>query len=193
MKRFHSCLGLALVWGTVVLPRPAADASQAGEANFMQVALLTAFGTKGKSGAFTKGSTGPLAEEVRIANGKYADVAVALEAGYVAMPCASGAAGGAMGYHYVNAAYLRDAVPDISRPQALMYEPMKDGSRKLVAVEYVTFKGPASLHGQLFNFVTAPNRYGLEPFYELHVWAWKNNPSGIFADYNPTVSCALAD
>ncbi len=38
-------------------------------------------------------------------------------------------------------------------------------------------------------FAGAPNRYGLNPFYELHVWAWKPNPKGAFADMNPTVSC----
>jgi hypothetical protein len=37
--------------------------------------------------------------------------------------------------------------------------------------------------------VGAPNRYGLPAFYELHVWAWKTNPSGMFADWNPRVSC----
>ncbi len=67
-----------------------------------------------------------------------------------------------------------------------MYEPMPDGKMELIAVEYITTKGPASLEGQLFNFTGAPNRYGLGPFYELHVWAWKANPRGAFADMNPT-------
>ncbi|MBU5860982.1 hypothetical protein, partial [Vibrio cholerae] len=57
-----------------------------------------------------------------------------------------------------------------------------DTAARAVAVEYITFKGPASLDGQLFNFNGAPNRYGLDPFYELHVWAWKPNPRGAFAD-----------
>jgi hypothetical protein len=26
--------------------------------------------------------------------------------------------------------------------------------------------------------------------YALHAWVWKNNPSGIFVGYNPTVSCS---
>ena len=33
---------------------------------------------------------------------------------------------------------------------------------------------------------------GLPAFYELHVWAWKDNPTGTFADMNPTVSCDAA-
>jgi hypothetical protein len=62
----------------------------------------------------------------------------------------------------------------------------------LIAVEYITLKGPASLGGQLFNFNNAPNRYGLPPFYELYVWAWKANPKGAFADMNMDVSCEAA-
>jgi hypothetical protein len=48
---------------------------------------------------------------------------------------------------------------------------------------------PPVLMGQLFNYVGAPNRYGLPAFYELHVWAWKSNADGVFADWNPRVSC----
>lgn len=73
-----------------------------------------------------------------------------------------------------------------------MYEPGADGKMTLIAVEYITSKGPAALQGQLFNFLGAPNRYGLGPFYELHVWAWKSNPRGAFADMNPNVTCEHA-
>ena len=131
----------------------------------------------------------PLAEQVRDANSRFKDVKVAIAEGYAPIPCASGIDGGAMGVHYVNGEYLKDEVPDIKRPQAVMYEPMPDGKMELVAVEYITSKGPAALQGQLFNFNSAPNRYGLGPFYELHVWAWKQNPTGAFADMNPNVSC----
>jgi hypothetical protein len=87
---------------------------------------------------------------------------------------------------------LKDETIDIKRPQAVMYEPAKDGRMTLVAVEYISFKGPAALEGHLFAFNRAPNRYGLDPFYELHVWAWKPNPHGAFADMNPKVSCEHA-
>ncbi|MEO8882200.1 MAG: hypothetical protein ABI377_02085, partial [Devosia sp.] len=60
---------------------------------------------------------------------------------------------------------------------------------ELMGVEYITFKGPAALQGHLFSFAGAPNRYGLDPYYELHVWAWKANPMGAFTDMNPDVSC----
>ena len=138
-----------------------------------------------------EGGRNPLAEHVRAANDRFKDVAVAVSEGYAPIPCASGIEGGAMGVHYVNAGLIGDGV-DIKHPQAVMYEPQADGKMELVAVEYITSKGPASLEGQLFNFNGAPNRYGLGPFYELHVWAWKPNPHGAFADMNPTVSCEHA-
>ncbi|RUX94570.1 hypothetical protein [Mesorhizobium sp. M7D.F.Ca.US.004.01.2.1] len=130
-----------------------------------------------------------LADMVRTANNRFENVAAATAEGYAPIPCASGITGGAMGIHYVNPTYLKDDAVDVAKPEAVMDEPMADGTLKLVAVEYITSKGPASLGGQLFNFNSAPNRYGLGPFYELHVWAWKQNPTGTFADMNPNVSC----
>ncbi|MGR3292223.1 MAG: hypothetical protein ACU0C9_13665 [Paracoccaceae bacterium] len=136
-------------------------------------------------------SANPLADLVRDANAKYQDVALAEADGYGAIPCVSGHAGGAMGIHYVNGGYLTgdDDAIDIARPEALMYEPQADGSLVLVGVEYLTFAGPASLEGHLFDFSGAPNRYGLDPFYSLHVWAWRENPMGTFAHMNANVSC----
>jgi hypothetical protein len=143
--------------------------------------------------ASTANSNGSaLVDQVRVANSRFKDVSVAVAEGYAPIPCANGIDGGAMGVHYVNAEYLKDEVADIKRPQAVMYEPLPNGKMALVAVEYIAFKGPASLQGQLFNFTNSPNRYGLGPFYELHVWAWKANPRGAFADMNPDVTCKHA-
>jgi len=135
---------------------------------------------------------GSLVERVRASNDRFKDVSVAVSEGYAPIPCASGADGGAMGIHYVNSKLIDAATIDIKQPQAVMYEPMPNGKLSLIAVEYITSKGPASLEGQLFNFNGAPNRYGLGPFYELHVWAWKANPRGAFADMNPKVTCEHA-
>lgn len=135
-----------------------------------------------------------LVEKVRAATARFADVGVAEAEGYGPIPCASGAAGGAMGIHYVNGGYLTadDNVLDVTKPEAIMYEPQADGSLVLVGVEYITFAGPAALEGHLLNFQGAPNRYGLEPFYELHVWAHRENPGGPFVDMNKDVSCEFA-
>jgi hypothetical protein len=77
-----------------------------------------------------------------------------------------------------------------------MYEQRGNGLR-LLGVEYIVpaaawhekNAAPPSLLGQTFHLVASPNRFGLESFYELHVWAWRENPHGTFADFNPRVSC----
>jgi hypothetical protein len=153
--------------------------------NFI-AALAIAFACT--SSALAAGGT-TLQNNVRNANTRFEDVSVAVREGYSPIPCASGVEGGAMGIHYVNAGLINDKTIDIAKPEAVMYEPGQGGKLKLLAVEYIALSGPASLQGHLFNFTGAPNRYGLPPFYELHVWAWKHNPTGVFADMNPTVSC----
>jgi hypothetical protein len=75
-----------------------------------------------------------------------------------------------------------------------MYEVSRRHAR-LLGVEYIVdaatwlekHDGPPVLEGQLFQFVSSPNRYGLPAFFELHVWAWRDNPSGTFADWNAGV------
>jgi hypothetical protein len=139
-----------------------------------------------------------LARDVRQATQKFLDVNAATAAGYVSTEnCVSGPNQGAMGVHYINGAFISDAVLDVQRPEVLVYEP-RDGQLRLVAVEYfvdaqqwdAANQAPPVLGGQLFNYVGAPNRLLLPAYYELHVWAWKGNHSGVFSDWNPKVSCA---
>src|SRR5215468_10225254 len=156
-----------------------------------RLALLSLAAVANIGEALSVDGSGSLVDRVRAANDRFKNVSVAMSEGYTPIPCASGD-GGAMGIHYVNSKLIEAATIDIKYPQAVMYEPMPDGKLALIAVEYITSKGPASLEGQLFNFNGAPNRYGLGPFYELHVWAWKANPRGAFADMNPKVTCEHA-
>jgi hypothetical protein len=154
------------------------------------LAVLSLFAV-GTTVAAAVADNSPLTAQVRAANDRFRDVAVAVTEGYAPIPCASGVDGGAMGVHYVKSSLIGETV-DIKQPQAIMYEPKPDGKMELIAVEYITTKGPASLGGQLFNFTGSPNRYGLPPFYELHVWAWKANSRGAYADMNRSVSCEHA-
>jgi hypothetical protein len=102
---------------------------------------------------------------------------------------------GGMGIHMVNTSLL-DGTIDSKRPEVLVYEPRDNGKLRLVAVEYVVFQSdwkgsaPPALFGQTFDFADASNRYGLPPFYALHAWVWKQNPSGLLYAWNPTVDCA---
>jgi hypothetical protein len=139
-----------------------------------------------------------LVDVARAATAQFVDPEVALAAGYVPKPfCVSSPNQGAMGVHYVNAALVTDGQLDPERPESLVYE-SKNGRLRLVAVEYIVFADawdahnpkPPALFGQLLNYVAAPNRFGNPNFYELHVWAWKDNPFGTFVDWNPRVSCA---
>jgi hypothetical protein len=135
---------------------------------------------------------------VRQATAAFHDLSAAEDAGYGPFYlCTDQAGEGAMGQHYVNGGLVGDPAIDPLAPEALVYEPMPGGGYRLVGVEYVTFQdawdanhaNPPSLFGRTFALVGAGNRYGLPAFYELHVWLWRPNPSGIFNDWNPSVSC----
>ena len=126
------------------------------------------------------------------------DAQAAVAAGYeLSGGCVSGPEEGAMGVHYVNTALVGDGVLDAARPEVLVFEPQQNGRLQLVAAEFIVLAEqwnasnphPPVLHGQHFHFVPAPNRTGLPAYYELHVWAFKRNPRGTFADWNPRVSC----
>jgi hypothetical protein len=142
------------------------------------------------------GSTG-LVHEVRQATRSFHDVTVAIASGYAsAGSCVSAPEMGAMGVHYPNGALVADGLLDAQRPEVLIYE-QRGGRLRLLGVEFVVIAaqwdaanaGPPVLMGQHFHYVGSPNRYRLPPFYELHVWAWKDNSSGMFVDWNPAVSC----
>ncbi len=122
---------------------------------------------------------------------------------------------GAMGIHYLNPELLgitsTDPIvdgtstnTDWSRPSVLIYEPQADGSLELVAVENLVFikaweaagnKQPPSFHGVPFErMVDDPateidEAHGFEPHYDRHVWLYRENPKGVFAPFNPAVSC----
>ncbi len=91
---------------------------------------------------------------------------------------------GGMGVHYVKGI---DGVVDVTHPEALVYEVGEHGHLRLVAVEYIVPDSlvdpanPPALFGQQFH------HHEFLPVYVLHVWVWKHNPSGTFADWNPRV------
>jgi hypothetical protein len=127
---------------------------------------------------------------LRGATSAFTDFSRAQAAGYTEKltDCMSDATGG-MGYHYGKVAFI-DGNARLLEPEILMYEPQRDGSLQFVGIEYVV---------PLSASATPPTLFGL-PFHRneafqlwvLHVWLYRDNPSGLFSDWNPTVSCAAA-
>lgn len=123
---------------------------------------------------------------------------------------------GAMGIHYFRPDLLGISGPpnprvdgigthtDFNRPAILIYEPQADGSLALVAVENLVFakawhaagnQRPPSFHGVEYDSMkddpatSIDEAHMFEPHYDRHVWLYRDNPNGMFAQFNPNVSC----
>jgi hypothetical protein len=143
---------------------------------------------------------GPLpadVQDVRAAVARYHSVARAAADGYfAASPCESSPAG-TMGIHFINPALFGPGI-DPLKPEILVYLPGADGSMKLVAVEYfsvdadqdlATAEDKPSVLGQPFDGPMLGHTPTMPIHYDLHVWLAENNPAGLFAQWNPAISC----
>jgi hypothetical protein len=142
--------------------------------------------------------SGTLVKAVREATARFQDVAVAESEGYtLQFGCVTGGDYGAMGLHYVKGPFVMDGELDVNRPEIIIYEPTVGGAPRMTGADYLVLAdawdakhdGPPQLMGQLFHYFEAPNRFGLPAFYTLHVWAWKENPSGTFVNWHNNVKC----
>lgn len=122
-----------------------------------------------------------------------ADVARAAGWNRAISPCVESPMGG-MGYHVANLDELINPGLSLLRPEALLYAPTEDGSMEFLGVEYIVaiedldYAGPApELLGQAFHLNP------VQSIWALHVWTAKPNPEGIFAAWNPDVSCEFGD
>jgi hypothetical protein len=134
---------------------------------------------------------------IRNATDPYQDLNVALEDGFVQLfDCTVNPnnAAEAMGQHYINPDRV-DSSLKLTEPEVLMYEPQPDGSMALVAVEYIVFEHdwskpqPPKFLGQTLKRKEYVGLHQVDPFFEVHAWVWKDNPTGVFADWNTDVSC----
>ena len=133
-----------------------------------------------------------------LATAKYLDVRQAIADGYVRQgPCVVSPAG-TMGVHFENAALMADPALDVERPEILVYVDMGNGFWRLVALEYwsadadqnlATANDRPSLFGVPFDGPMPGHSPFMPVHYDLHVWNWEFNPSGMFAMFNPMVFC----
>jgi len=135
---------------------------------------------------------------VRESTVRFKDVRIAEAEGYgLQFGCVSGPDAGAMGMHFVNFPLVLDGELDATHPEIVIYEPLPNGQLRLIGADYLVLAdawnakhaSPPELMGQLFHFFESPNRFGLPPFYTLHVWAWKDSPTGAFVNWHTNVSC----
>ena len=162
---------------------------------------------------------------VRMATERFRDVNVALAEGYVRDPMnlcdTADMMGqprelGAMGIHFFRPDLLGIAGPpnprvsgtgthtDFRSPSILIYEPQRDGSLELVAVENLVFidawekaghKERPSFRGVPYDRMAddpatkIDEAHMFEPHYDRHVWLYRENPNGVFAQFNPDVTC----
>ena len=124
------------------------------------------------------------------------DFDAAVDAGWSAQitPCLAAPGLGTMGFHYGNLGFIQDGgAIDLLQPELLLYEPTKNGKLRFVGVEYIVpftdrpaTATPPTLLGQEFDLVSDAGLWG------LHIYVGRQNPSGIFAAWNPKVSCEHA-
>jgi hypothetical protein len=127
------------------------------------------------------------------------------------------AALGAMGVHYFRPDLLGITAPpaprvtgtgthtDFRRPAILIYEPQANGSMALVAVENLVFAkawraaghtAPPTYYGVPYDDMkddpgtALDEAHMFEPHFDRHVWLYRDNPNGVFAPFNPAVTCA---
>lgn len=130
-------------------------------------------------------------QKVRAATAPFHNIDSAVAQGYPATvaQCLSDQTHGGMGFHHVNRKYLSREL-DVERPQILLYERSANGKYVLNGVEYI-------VPYRLWPRDTVPPKImGRElvrsdplNLWYMHMWVWKANPAGLFADWNPSVQC----
>jgi hypothetical protein len=127
--------------------------------------------------------------ELRHATARYHDIQAAKADGFALLHECETRDGEGVGAVYANMKRVMDGVADPKLPDALVYEPGKNGKLELVAAELVipyalwTGSEPPEFFGNEFQ---REDEFGV---YGLHIWIWRHNPNGMFAETNPRVSC----
>jgi len=167
------------------------------------VSPSAATGSPFAGGAASSSDQGLLAA-IRQATARFQNIDAAFAAGYIddGFGCIDAVAfgldpsEGGMGFHLINWKLHDDPETDPLRPDLLVYEPAPggQGQPKLVALEYEVFRPdwyaaghttPPTLLGHEFESLD----FDTLQIFGLHLWLWRDNPSGMFKDFNPKVRC----
>lgn len=146
-----------------------------------------------QSAKLQSAQTGGAIATLQRVTARYHDLNVAIAEGFVFLHgCEDRPGEGPVGTVYVHIDRLMDGIIDPAKPDALIYEPGSNGRPRLVGVEFAipyplwTEQEPPKFLGATFQ---PEDEFGV---FGLHVWIWRNNPEGLFAESNPHVSCGEA-
>lgn len=101
--------------------------------------------------------------------------------------------GAGMGHHFGKPELIFNDYAEALAPELLLYEPQENGRMKLVGVEYIIpfSELPDTEPAPSLNGVSFHRNYRFN-VWALHAWVFEHNPDGIFADWNPRITCAYA-
>ena len=156
------------------------------------IATAAAFAACSKDASTSPSLTDETVATLKSATIRYQDLAAAKADGFVFLHgCEVREDGGPVGTVYVNMGRLADGLIDPASPDGLIYAPDTGNPNhpRLVAVELAipytlwTATAPPKFLDASFQ---REDEFGV---FGLHVWVWKENPKGLFAESNHNVSC----
>lgn len=208
MRRRLSLVRLSFIAGMACV------AAACGEArNPVRPSLTSSFSSS--TATFSVGSE---LAAVRAATARFHEISAAYSSGYTTQfePCVANPGVGVMGVHARNESLMGDQVIDPLQPELLLYIPHPNGGFRLAGVEYfqvVLLRNPATgavapwfspdpwpanyhvvgpapqLFGQNFDGPMPGHIPAMPWHWDLHAWVWVHNPSGMFAEWNPSLRC----
>ena len=161
----------------------------------LTLTIITGFSCSDDSTSEKMDESELMIEELRDSLQEYQNFDVAASAGWAVdmSGCVEHPDEGGMGHHFGRPEYIDGRINHLE-PQVLLFEPLENGGFEFVGVEYIipfdirpSDSEPPSLFDQNYHQNHQLN------IWALHVWTEKENPKGMFYDWNPNVSCEYAD
>ena len=121
----------------------------------------------------------------------FSELDTTVAAGYprTVKACLSHGEQDATGFHHMNPTYVDDRL-EVDKPEILLYERTTAGTYRQNGVEYIIpyrVWSRDSLPPTIMNLPLA--RSDELKLWYLHAWVWRDNPTGLFSDWNPNVQC----